>query len=215
MKKFIILFITLLAMLFNSACAFNLNYFNLNHYEDKLYSEKSLYNYTTIAKLSNPNAFTRDKAIEKSLTLFNTSFGANIDKSKISEFVNLIKNADSSFEWFIRWYEPYSKELYECRIDTDNGNVLYMSHTYNVQSTNEPFVGTAEEVEKLALPLIKALDIDLNQYDLINLKREAEKTFYNPIVSLVYLNKTNSNNRIIIDVDFKRKEIVSYIYLYH
>ncbi len=213
MKKFIVILIILLAMLSNSACAFNLNQFHLNHYEDKVYSEKSLDNYVDTSKSPNPDDFTRDKAIEKALTMFNAIFSTNIDRSKVSEFVNLSKNSSNNFEWLIIWEEPYRKERYECRIDPNDGKVLFMSHTYKILPT-KPFKKTTEEIEALALPLIRAFDIDLNQYDLLDLKRGSKKTFHSPIVSLVYVNKTDSKNRIIIEVDCERKEIVSYLYLY-
>lgn len=209
MKKFIVIFMILLATLSNSACTFN-----LNHYEDKLYSDKILDNYVDTAKSSNPNDFTRDKAIEKALTMFNAIFSTNIDRSKVSEFVNLSKNSDNNFEWLIIWDEPYRKEKYECRIDPNDGNVLFMSHSYKISHSNKPFKITTEELESLALPLIKAFDIDLNQYDLLDLKRGSKKIFHTPIVSLVYLNKTDSKNKIIIEIDYEKKEIVSYLYLY-
>lgn len=208
MKKFMTIFIILLVMLSNSACTFN-----LNHYEDKLYSEKSLDNYAHTTSFSNPNDFTRDNAIEKALTMFNAIFSTNIDRSKVSEFVNLSKNSDNNFEWLIIWDEPYKKERYECRIDPKDGKVLFMNHSYKVSPSNKPSKIATEELEALALPLIRAFDIDLNQYDLLDLKRGSKKIFHTPIVSLVYLNKTDSKNRIMIEVDYERKEVVSYLYL--
>lgn len=212
MKKVITLIICLgLIVFFIAGYTYNLDY-----KEDTLYSEKTLNNLKNENnKEVNENLLTRNDAINKALKVLNDGLGVNLNKDKISEYVQLTKD-DNKYIWSINFIDSDNKGSYTCEINSYTKEINKISlneimydkvaiKSYYKQTTKYPI--NKEEIYNIINPLMKVLKIDLGKY-----KFEITTTYSDEKGSLrhidVVFNNINSSFRV--QIDYKNKKLRYY-----
>lgn len=219
--KFIIL--SVISLLLFSGCTTYINY-----YEDKVYSEKIFSDYTSKTSINeNSDIFTRDKAVEKVVKVFETGLNIKIDRSKLSESIKLYKDLyNESFNWQINWTDTTAKESYSSTVNSGNGQIVSIDITKIEPVVDDKGTGGTSSTKPSAsgkyskklidatYPLLSALGIDINKYVYsIYPASDLASEYYNP-QQFAYMfypkDKANGNDYFNIIVDSSTEKVIYY-----
>lgn len=209
MKKGLIIISISIFAIFLSGCS---NYLNI--YEDKLYSEKIFEEYKENSIEKNSGIFTREKAIEKAINIFDKAFNVKIDRSEMSEFISLRKkSSDNTFIWSIDWYSQKLKLSYNCEVDSNDGKILAI----NKRNLGEALKNKNKreiyyyEAEDIVTPFLLELNIDINDYYFKPLKNDYLTDSSQKLSSsFIFYNNDNNNEEFYVVVDSEEKKVISY-----
>lgn len=201
-KSFQILAIVLLMGVFLTGCtkAFN-------HYEDKLYSEKTIFGDKNL-NIKTTNILTRENAIKKVLDIFDKGLNVKIDRTELNENIRLVKDHETgNLLWQITWEKEHGKMFYSCLLDSATGKVIGLQW-YGKSNLNkgEIFRLSDSEIKSLIEPLFKQLDIDINEYLIALKSRYDSNTYQNIILS----NKNDNMKEYTISIDLVNKLVIGF-----
>lgn len=178
--------------------------------ENVIYSQSILDTKTAEQKASD-TYITRVEAIQEAYQVFEEGIGISVKSSDLVMYINLYKESDN-YVWIMSWYGESTAESYSCTIAADTGEIrnLYVVEPENHSETNKSHGLSQEEVIALVKPLLKVMEIDWNDYNI-----EMQGTLNKDDACLQYsrcrfVNKENSKDTFSIELDGKRKCIVSY-----
>ncbi len=206
MKKGLIIIISIFAI-FLSGCS---NYLNI--YEDKLYSEKIFEEYEENSIGKNSGIFTREKAIEKAINIFDKAFNVKIDRNEMSEFISLRKkSSENTFIWSIVWYSQKLKLSYNCEVDSNDGKILAINKSKLGEALKNKREIYYDEAEDIVTPFLLELNIDINDYYFKPSKNDyLTDSSQNLYSSFVFYNKDNNNEEFYVLVDSEENKVISY-----
>lgn len=189
----------------------------LNHYEDKLYSEKTLFGDKELNTKST-NVLTRENAIKKALNVFDKGLNIKIDRTNIIENVKLVKNDNiGNLQWQIIWNKAYGRNFYRCILDSSTGNILELEW-FDDSIQKEGKVSkiselTDLEINNLIEPLFKELNINLRELNINNdnysILRKSERIF-DDYTSIILYNNKNKTSEYNIIIDLINKKVVKF-----
>ncbi|WP_315115396.1 hypothetical protein [uncultured Clostridium sp.] len=216
-KSFEVLVITLLMVVFFTGCTKT-----FNHYEDKLYSEKTVLGDEDL-NTKTTNVFTRQDAIKKALDIFDKGLNIKIDRTDFTEDVNLVKNDRSrSLQWHISWFKDDEKIFYTCVLDSSTGEIVefqWFNDSNSDSNKVEVFKLSDLEIKNLMEPLLKELDIDINEYSVLT---DLDLTYnkyldgiYNNYIDITLLHNKNKAEGYYISIDLANKKVMSFRKLYN
>lgn len=210
-KNSILIFITA-AIIILSGCKLG-----LNHYEDRLYSEKIFTDYIENNINQNNNIFTRERAIEKAIAVFDKGLNIKIDRTKLPEYVRLYRDSvEDTFKWHIRWDDNNSKNSYECEIDSSNGDIINIGRITYSKAIIDKSVISIDEAKNIIAPLLAELNININDYHMsINNETPIDNKlsgYYgkSQYINLIFINTFDKSNKFVIYVDYSEKKVVFY-----
>lgn len=216
-KSFKVLVITLLMVVLFTGCTKT-----FNHYEDKLYSEKTVLGDEDLNTKAT-NIFTRQDAIKKALDIFDKGLNIKIDRTDFTEDVNLVKNDRSkSLQWHISWFKDYEKIFYTCVLDSSTGEILEFQWFNDLNLDLDKaieFKPSTLEVENLIEPLLKELDIDINEYSVLTYLDRTYNNYldgaYNRYMDITLLHNKSKTEGYYISIDLANKKVMSFRKLYN
>lgn len=180
----------------------------INHYEDKLYSEKVFNEYSENTVAQNNNIFTREKAIEKAITVFKNGLGVEIDRNKLSESIGLFKKSKGdTFKWQISWYDRENKISYDCQIDSSNGDIVNISYHEEQEKSEYKLVFSYSEVVEILSPLLMELNIDINNYELSESSKVPKLYSGARYVTLFFNSINNRDSGFSVIIDYQNKKV--------
>lgn len=207
MKKGLIIISISIFAIFLSGCS---NYLNI--YEDKLYSEKIFEEYEENSIGKNSGIFTREKAIEKAINIFDKAFNVKIDRNEMSEFISLRKkSSENTFIWSIVWYSQKLKLSYNCEVDSNDGKILAINKSKLGEALKNKREIYYDEAEDIVTPFLLELNIDINDYYFKPSKNDyLTDSSQNLYSSFVFYNKDNNNEEFYVLVDSEENKVISY-----
>lgn len=180
----------------------------LEYVENKIYSEEVVLdeNYDTNDEEVR-NYISREEAIEKSISLLNEGLKLNLDRSSLYESIKLDK-IDRSFVWSIIFIEENEKFIknYYININSNTGEVMaiFVDNPKNINiETDEEQNITESELNEIMSPLIKILDININEYDNFVSSNDTD-------IIVTLLNKNNSKKAILFHIGKGSKKLTLY-----
>ncbi|MEW8993338.1 hypothetical protein [Clostridium sp.] len=214
MKRIIQLTIVIIVlMFFISGCNLKPNYYK----EDVLYSEKDLSNYKSIETdmdLKN-NLMTRQEAIDKAREVFKNGLNIDLSQMPVSD-VRLFKQSNEEyFVWNICWNKEEDDILYKCDIDSSTGEIIsiyvnrYEKKKILEENLEEKYLHTSDEdVYSIISPLMTSLEINIKEYELINM---GDGDMYEEVNKLYeFRNINNKEESFVIRIDWSRGKVLSY-----
>ncbi len=201
-KSLIILFLIFLTVVPLTGCTKVLNY-----YEDKLYSEKTVLGDQDVSAKTS-NVLTRENAIKKALDVFDKGLNIKIDRTQFTENIRLVRNGEvGSLQWQINWVKDSGKMFYECILDSSTGNIVRLQW-FNNSNLNQDTTAKLSnlEITNLLNPLLKQLEIDVNDYR-ITPQSSNDLNNYRDII--LYNNK-NHTKEYRVTIDSVNKIVVSF-----
>jgi hypothetical protein len=184
---------------------------SLSHYEDKLYSEKIFTDYIENNINQNTNIFTRGKAIEKAILIFDKGLQTKVDRTKLSESIRLFRDPiEGTFSWHITWYENNIKKSYDCEIDSSNGEILSISKNDSLYSYDENLKFSLDDAKNIISPLLTELNININDYVLSGNSKMLASSPKFQYAGLTFINTNDKGKGFNINIDYKNKKVLSY-----
>ncbi|MEW9095220.1 MAG: hypothetical protein AB2417_09075 [Clostridiaceae bacterium] len=208
-KSFEVLAIVLLMVVFFSGCTKT-----FNHYEDNLYSEKTVFGDKDL-NTKTTDVFTRQDAIKKALDIFDKGLNIKIDRTNLTEDVRLIKNDRAgSLQWHISWFNEDGKTFYACALNSSTGEIVEFQW-FNDSNSNsnkvEVFKLSDLEIKNLMEPLLKQLEIDVNEYSIFsNLSG-----IYNRYMEITLVNNKSKTEEYYIVMNLANKKVMNFEKLYN
>ncbi|WMJ81689.1 hypothetical protein RBU49_05430 [Clostridium sp. MB40-C1] len=181
-----------------------------DHYEDKLYSEKTVLGDKNLNTKAT-NVLTRENAIKKVLDIFDKGLNIKIDRTNFTENIKLFKDYSiDSLQWHITWYEDYGKIFYSCVLDSSTGNIMQLQLNTKSNLNNNPASRLSIlEITNLLKPLLKQLQLDVNNYTIVPTSSYYSDNYMNVILC----NKKNQTKEYIVTIDLSNKLIVNFFSL--
>lgn len=122
MNKRIILVLFFVLLLLFTGCSPLFSY-----YEDRFYSEALLGTADNGKSSAESDTYTKQKAIDKALELFEKAMGKKINRNEFLESVRLYwDQAMDTFVWNITWQNNTGDDFY-CKISSSDGEVLALT----------------------------------------------------------------------------------------
>ncbi|GEM_PF-6550900 len=175
--------------------------------EEVLYSRNLNYGNDT-SNIEKKEYITREDAVQKMIELFKDGFGINIDRNNLSESVNLYE-VNGDFQWSIIWEDTSDaahRKSYYCEVLAESGKVKYMGlNQYNIESQySEDEDIDLNQVLRIIEPLVKALNIEVNEENVYLEKYDAEITL--TVIDV----KENVKHKF--KIDYNNKKVKAYYY---
>ncbi len=183
-----------------------------HYYEDKVYSEKDLKDYTPKKTSSNGEVITREEAINRAIYLFEKGFDRKFNKEAMKEYISLKNRDGESFSWNINWIDE-AGNTYVCEMNSVDGTILYMSTYINEGNTTIPQKTdySEETLLNIATPLFQELKIDINDYKMEPLYEGYGSKFNNEIYMYFYsYDKEGWKKNFRLGFDLSNNRIVKY-----
>ncbi|MEG0772621.1 hypothetical protein [Clostridium sp.] len=139
---------------------------NFNYYEDKLYSEETLIGAKDSKSPTSNNVLTREKALQKSVDIFDKGLNIKIDRTQFSESIKISRDyITGNFQLNISWQNLTDKVFYFVVLDASNNEILEVSSTDSrLYQDSIAAVLSQEEINSIISPLLKEINIDPNDY---------------------------------------------------
>lgn len=152
---------------------------------------------------------TREKAIEKALSLFNSAFNIKIDRIVMLESVRLYKEyVNDPYRWQISWSNSAVNAEYICIIDSSSGDILTIG--YNVNAAVEQdgrYNLTFDELNNIITPFLTKLGLDGRNLELVIDKKQSVALADATYAYLTLSNRNNENEKLFIKIDCKNRSV--------
>ena len=201
MKKVLILIFNILfAVSILSGCNTRINY-----YENKLYSEKDINSNVEKGSLQDVNMLTREKAREKALDIFDKGFNIKLNTKDLSEDIRILKRLEkNTIYWGMTWKSISTNEVYSCEIDASSGQIKSLSLYNPMENLEGKYMLTEEEINNIINPLLKVLEIDINNY---YIEYNNSNYYISQYKTIDLRNKIDKRQSIGITINSKNKTI--------
>lgn len=180
---------------------------SLNHYEDKLYSEKAILGVQVI-NTTPTNVLTRENAIKKALDIFEKGLNVKIDRTQFSENIRLLKDdTDSSnLQWNMTWKKNNEKTFYSCTLDSSTGEVVQIQSVdlNKLYAEKLPQLSTTE-IRNIITPFLGQLNINVADYNVSALNAYKNSNYLSQSTNIIITNKSNTEKSYFLTINLENK----------
>ena len=182
--------------------------------ENTLYSQSTLIDYDVQIQ-ENQEIMTRTEAIDKVRRAFLEGLGIDLSAPDITMYINLYKETQnqSSYKWVMSWYDAERLTTYSCTIAASDGRILslYNGDGDSKSELEEDEGLSQEEVLDIIEPFMIAIEIDWKEYELAMQGNVTEDHATFKYRSCEFINKSNPEDKLVIELDGRRKSIKAYV----
>ncbi|RDY28399.1 hypothetical protein CHL78_005725 [Romboutsia weinsteinii] len=179
--------------------------------EGILYSQKDVVDYKDYDKEKSV-LVSRQKAIDLALEVFKNGLDIEINSNDCDQYITIYKESleVQQYKWTISWSRYNLKGSYICEIDAYSGKItsIFIYEPYNKETNNNEL--SKDDIIELIKKLTNQLDIDLNQYEITNIKKDNYGDLEGVFQTIGFTNKSDVEDKFTVTIDSGNKSIVEY-----
>lgn len=211
------IFVTILSICIIGICIYGAKT-KLNYQDEKVYSQAEIVKTedkendddinvnsdenkkTSKNKISKKEAISRGKEVLKN--------GCKIEINNDYDVEVMLNNYDDKYTWSIKWWNEEKRLGYNIAIDAKTGEIGSIDAGYDISPGDPIYKGSKEELYKIIEPLMKELDININDY-YINMD-PAYELGRRDFGRTIFTNKNDKDKSFVVAIDPEEKRVMEY-----